>query len=127
MPSFSHTDTVGEKGRELRFLSGSRCRGNSAAGLMKRQVFLTVQNRGLIAIPADTRRRYGLDQPGVQVEVVEKDGEIVLRPHVPVPSDQAWFWSKKWQLMEREADEEIKAGRVRTSEDVDDFLSELDS
>lgn len=94
---------------------------------MGRKVFLTVQNRGLIAIPADTRRRYGLDQPGVQVEVIEKEGEIVLRPHVPVPADQAWFWTDKWQQMEREADEDIKAGRVKRSENVDDFLRELDS
>ena len=94
---------------------------------MSRKVFLTVQNRGLIAIPADTRRRYGLDQPGVQVEVVERDGEIVLRPHIPVPSDQAWFWTERWQRMEREAEEDIKAGRVKIFEDVDEFLAELDS
>lgn len=103
------------------------CLGDSAAVLMAKRVFVAVQNRGLIAIPAGTRRRYGLDQPGVQVEMVEKDGEIVLRPHVPVPADQAWFWTEKWQQMEREADGDIKAGRVRGSENVDDFLGELDS
>ena len=94
---------------------------------MNGKVFLTVQNRGLIAIPADTRRRYGLDQPGVQVEVIESNGEIILRPHIPVPADQAWFWTERWQRMEREAEEDIKAGRVKASDDVDGFLAELDS
>ena len=95
--------------------------------MKKEKVFLTVQNRGLIAIPAATRRRYGLDEPGVQVEIVERDGEIVLRPYVPVPSDQAWFWTERWQQMEREADEDINAGRVRVFKDVDEFLTDLDS
>ena len=63
----------------------------------------------------------------MQVEVIERDGEIVLRPHVPVPADQAWFWTETWQRMEREADEDVKAGRVKTSKDIDDFLSELES
>ena len=94
---------------------------------MSRGIFLTVQKRGLIAIPADVRRRYGLDQPGAQVEVIERDGEIVLRPHVPVPADQAWFWTETWQRMEREAADDIKAGRVKTSKDVADFLNELKS
>lgn len=26
--------------------------------------------------------------------------------------DQSWFWTKRWQQGEKEADEDIKAGRV---------------
>ena len=89
--------------------------------------FVTVQARGVIAIPTAIRRQFGLDRPGAQVEVIERDGEIVLRPHVPVPSDQAWFWEKRWQKMEREANEAITAGRVESFENVDDFLDDLDS
>lgn len=29
-----------------------------------------------------------------------------------IPCDQGWFWTKEWQEMEREADEDIAAGRV---------------
>ncbi|MDA8346712.1 MAG: AbrB/MazE/SpoVT family DNA-binding domain-containing protein [Thermaerobacter sp.] len=94
---------------------------------MDRKVFVTVRNRGLIAIPSDTRRRYGLDEPGAQVEVVERDGEIVLRPYVAIPFEQTWFWTDKWQRMEHEADEDIKAGRVRSFKDVDEFLTDLES
>jgi antitoxin MazE len=89
--------------------------------------FVTVQARGVIAIPSAIRRRFGLDRPGAQVEVVERDGEIVLRPHIPVPSDQAWFWTERWQKMEREADDDIAARHVASFENVDDFLSDLDS
>jgi AbrB family looped-hinge helix DNA binding protein len=89
--------------------------------------FVTVQSRGVIAIPSAIRRQLGLDRPGAQVEVIERDGEIVLRPHVPIPSDQAWFWEKRWQRMEREADEDVSAGRVGVFESVDHFLDDLDS
>ncbi len=88
--------------------------------------FVTLQARGVLSLPADVRRRHGLDRPGAQVEVVEREDGILLRPHVPVPADQAWFWTDRWQRMEREADEDVKAGRVVTFESGDDFLGSLD-
>ncbi|MGH9102219.1 MAG: AbrB/MazE/SpoVT family DNA-binding domain-containing protein [Acidimicrobiales bacterium] len=90
-------------------------------------IFVTVQGRGLIAIPTAIRRHFGLDQPGAQVEVIERGGEIVLRPHVAVPADQAWFWTERWQQMEREADGAIASGRVTVVESVDELLADLDS
>jgi antitoxin MazE len=88
---------------------------------------VTVQSRGVIAIPPAIRRHFGLDRPGAQVEVVERDGEIVLRPHIPVPADQAWFWTERWQAMERRADDDIAKGKVTSFEGVDDFLADLES
>ena len=61
------------------------------------------------------------------MEVIERGGEIVLRPHVAVPADQAWFWTKRWQKMEREADEAVAAGRVTAVESVEELLADLDS
>ena len=88
--------------------------------------FVAVQKRGLIAIPAALRARYHLDEAGAQVEIVERDGEIVLRPHVAVPADQAWFWGDTWREMEREADADIADGRVDSFENAEDMLAELD-
>jgi bifunctional DNA-binding transcriptional regulator/antitoxin component of YhaV-PrlF toxin-antitoxin module len=89
--------------------------------------FVTVQGRGTLALPADVRRRHHLDEPGAQVEVVEReDGVIELHPHVPVRADLAWFWSDRWQAMEREADDEIAAGNVSQFESADEFLADLD-
>lgn len=95
--------------------------------MSKEQIFVTVRNRGLIALPSSTRRRFGLDKSGVQLEVIEKDGEIVLRPHAAVPVDQTWFWTERWQTMEREADQAITSGSVTEFEDVDSLLVDLDS
>lgn len=95
--------------------------------MSKKQTFVTVQSRGVIAIPTAIRRHFGLDQAGAQVEVIEREGEIVLRPHIAVPADQAWFWTERWQQLEREADEAIAAGHVAGVEDVDELLADLDS
>jgi hypothetical protein len=68
-----------------------------------------------------------LDQPGAQVEFVEHDdGRIEVRGTLPVPSDQAWFWTERWQAMEREVDAHVTAGRVESFESIDEFLDTLD-
>jgi len=89
--------------------------------------FVTVQSRGVLALPADVRARHGLDAPGAQVEVIEReDGVIELHPHIAVRADQAWFWFDRWQRMEREVDEQVARGETRRFETSDDFLSSLD-
>lgn len=91
------------------------------------QTFVTVQSRGVIAIPTAIRRHFGLDQPGAQVEVIERDGEIILRPHVAIPADQAWFWTERWQRLEREADEAVVIGNIAVADDIDELLDDLES
>jgi AbrB family looped-hinge helix DNA binding protein len=91
------------------------------------QTFVTVQSRGVIAIPTAIRRHFGLDQPGAQVEVIERDGEIVLRPHVAIPADQAWFWTERWQRLEREADEAVVNGNIAVADDIGELLDDLES
>lgn len=41
-------------------------------------------------------------------------------------SDQVWFWSEWWQEGEREADANIRAGRVKFSPSTEAFLAHLD-
>ena len=90
--------------------------------------YVGVQRRGLIALPSDLRRRLHLDEPGAQLEVVERpDGVVELRPSLPVPADQAWFWTERWQEREREVDEHVEAGRITVHEDAEDFLAHLDT
>jgi hypothetical protein len=86
--------------------------------------YVAVQSRGTIAIPAELRRRYHLDSPGAQVEITElANGVWEIRPAVAVSADQAWFWSPEWQQMEREADEDIAAGRDRRFDSDEEFLA----
>lgn len=48
--------------------------------------FVAVQSRGgIITIPAEARRALRLDVPGAQVEVILRDNDLVLVPHLAVP------------------------------------------
>lgn len=64
--------------------------------------FVSVQQRnGTVTIPVQARRALGLDRPGAQVEVVLRDGELVLVPYVAVPAETAWFWTEGHQSVQR--------------------------
>lgn len=85
-----------------------------------------MRQRGVMTLPSELRRRLGLDKGEVHLEVVERDdGVIELRPSVVVPVDQAWFWSERWQRMEREADADFDAERFVRADSLDELLSEL--
>lgn len=89
---------------------------------------LSVQSRGTVALPADLRRRLHLDRADSQIKLIEhEDGRLELVPVVAVPADQAWFWTERWQAMEREADADIAAGRVTVVEGMDELIAHLDS
>lgn len=61
------------------------------------------------------------------MEITERsDGVLQLRPVLPVPADQAWFWAEQWQQREREVDEHVAAGRVAVHDTGDEFLTHLD-
>jgi antitoxin MazE len=90
--------------------------------------YLAFQSRGVVTFPADLRNKLKADVPGVQLEVTElEEGVFILRPVLPVPADQQWFWTERWQSMEREADADIAAGRTTRFDNAKDFLSALDA
>lgn len=87
---------------------------------------IKVTRNGQITIPAEIRRELGIRE-GDYMEVTLKEGVIVISPAQVVDKSQAYFWSERWQQEEREAEEDIEAGRVRVFEDVDSLISDLDS
>jgi len=83
-----------------------------------------VSQRWTLTLPK--RAREGL-APDQIFEVNRRDdGVIELRPRILVDQSQTWFWSAKWQEMEREADEDIAAGRVKGFSDVEALFDDLD-
>ena len=89
--------------------------------------FISVQARGTISIPSALRRRYGLDDPGAQVEIIDAGDHIVLRPKVAVDSSQAWFWSADWQAGEIDAEAQRRRGDGTVYESGEDMLGALES
>lgn len=84
-----------------------------------------VTRHGQITLPASVRKRLGIEE-GDLVEIEVEDEKAVLMPKKLVDKNQAYFWTKRWQEGEREAEEDIKAGRVKTFESVEDLIKDLD-
>jgi len=40
--------------------------------------------------------------------------------------DQSWYWTKEWQEAERKADKDVRVGRMKSFDDVNDLIADLD-
>lgn len=82
-----------------------------------------------VTLPKKVVRQARLS-PGDPLEVIYEEDAIILRPQVHIPRDQAYFWTKEWQKGEREADEDIKAGRMygpfRSVKEMKRFFKKLE-
>ena len=83
-----------------------------------------VTRHGQVTLPASVRRELGVKE-GDLVEIEVIDDRAVLMPKKLVDKSQAYFWTKRWQEGEREADEDIKAGRVKVFDSVDELVKDL--
>ncbi len=82
--------------------------------------------QGVVTIPEEFRQYW--DQENFVLEVaLREDGVIELRPRLTIDPAQSWFWTERWQRMEREANEDFAAGRFATFDTVESFLADLDS
>jgi AbrB family looped-hinge helix DNA binding protein len=65
-----------------------------------------------VTLPPEAVSKMRLKE-GDTFEMRVLDDRIELVPMALVPRDQLWFWTPEWQDMEREADADLAAGRVR--------------
>lgn len=80
---------------------------------------------GQVTLPKAIRIKTNM-QPGDFVEVeLDKEGHIVLTPKKLVDATQAYFWTERWQEGEREAEEDIRAGRVHSFKNAEEAVTFL--
>ena len=76
-----------------------------------------VKPKGQITLPSEIRRALGVSEGDTLSFQLRSDGTVVLESVKLIPSDQAYFWSERWQKMEREAEAELAAGHFETYPD----------
>ena len=74
-------------------------------------MLLSVKKRYTLTIPKTIREKLRVKE-GEYVEAEIKGNSLVLTPVKVIKKDQEYFWTREWQEGEREADEDIKAGRL---------------
>jgi antitoxin PrlF len=84
-----------------------------------------VTRHGQVTLPASVRKKLGIKE-GDLIEVTVQDDKAVLLPKKLIDSSQAYFWTKEWQEAEKEASEDIKAGRVKTFNTAEELFTDLD-
>ena len=87
-------------------------------------MLIKMTRRGTVTLPKEVRK--GLDEEALFDVVRRGDGVIELRPRITIDASQAWFWTERWQKMEREADEAIARGDYKTFDTGEEFLAELE-
>lgn len=80
-----------------------------------------VRSRGQITLPREVREALHVEE-GDDVAFVVEAGQVTLRGLKSVPADQAWFWSDRWQVGEREASEQLDGGVGTVFDNSEDFL-----
>jgi AbrB family looped-hinge helix DNA binding protein len=80
---------------------------------------------GQITIPASVRKELGVEE-GDLVEIEVVDEKAVLIPKRLVDKNQAYFWTEKWQDAEKKAGEDIKAGRAKVFDSVEELIKDLE-
>jgi antitoxin PrlF len=93
----------------------------------RHRVRVKVRPKAQLTLPDEIRRALHIAE-GDEVEfAVHDDGTVTIRGYVSIPTDQAWFFSADWLAGEREADEDLAAGRGTLHQSAEEMFSHLDS
>lgn len=93
----------------------------------KKPVYKTrVRSRGQITLPRQIRESLNIGEGDEVYFYTNKAGQLVVQPAPNIDPEQAWFWTERWQKMEREADADIAAGRVKSFDNVEDLIAEIE-
>jgi len=85
---------------------------------------IQVRKKAQLTLPLSVRQALNIEE-GDFLDATVRDGEIVLRAKKLVDKEQAWFWTKRWQEGEREAEEDIRAGRVHSFDSAKEAIAFL--
>jgi AbrB family looped-hinge helix DNA binding protein len=76
-----------------------------------------IREKYQVTIPEEVRGKIPL-KVGERVEVTARGTEIVIRPIVEIPRDQAWFWTKEWQEQIAQSIKDLERGKMKVFKSV---------
>ena len=85
---------------------------------------IQVRKKAQLTLPQSVRQKLDIEE-GDFLDVRVRNGEIVLKVKKLVDKEQAWFWTERWQQGEKEAEEDIRTGRVHHFPDAEDAVAFL--
>lgn len=86
---------------------------------------LQIRRNFQITLPAAIRKRLHLNIGDI-LETKVQEGKIIIVPKKTIDAQQSWFWTKEWQEAEKEAEGDLRAGRVKKFKTVEELIEDLD-
>ncbi len=78
---------------------------------MSTSTIMKISPQGQIRIPKKIMITLGIEK-GNYVEVSVEERQIVLKPRKLIDPSQGWYWTKEWQKMEADVDDEIEKNQL---------------
>jgi len=88
-------------------------------------IYSKVTRNGQITLPSKVREKLGIEE-GDLLEISVVDEKALLTPKKLIDKSQSYFWTKKWQDAEKQADNDIKSGRTKSFKSAKDLLRDLE-
>lgn len=83
-----------------------------------------LNNHSQVTIPHRIIEAFDLkDGDKLQFDIV--DGKICITPVLIVPRDEAWLWTEDVQSAVKEADQNYRAGQLKSWNSVDEMFEDL--
>lgn len=83
-----------------------------------------VRKKAQVTLPRSVRQALNIEE-GDFLDVRVEGEEVVLRVKKLADKGQAWFWSRRWLEGERQAEADIKVGRVHHFSNADEAIAYL--
>lgn len=84
-----------------------------------------LRGRGQMTLPPEIRDRLQVREGDDVLFRVNEQGQVIVEQVQFIDPEQAWFWSERWQKMEREVQEDIDAGNLLEFDNAEEFIKVL--
>ncbi|HEX7555080.1 MAG TPA: AbrB/MazE/SpoVT family DNA-binding domain-containing protein [Leptolinea sp.] len=81
--------------------------------------------KGQLTIPGEVRHILGVEEGDELVFMVDEDGVVIVERIQIIPPDQAWFWSERWQRLEREVQRDIEKNKIHQFDSTEETIGFL--
>lgn len=88
-------------------------------------MLVNLKQNSQVTIPKNIIDKLKL-KTGDNLEIRIENDEIKLKPVLIIDRSQAWYWSEEWQNKLREADMDLKQGKIKHAKNVEDLIKQLE-
>ena len=90
------------------------------------RAIVKVQKNKNITLPVWLLNRFHV-RIGDFIRLEETKDGVLIKPAKLIDPSQAYFWTKEWQAGEREAEEDLRKGRVKPFKSVKELMRDLNA